>query len=662
MNPPSPVESELRAHYALARDNRSLSALLFHLLADGRSDEALSLLNPEPEFLYGDSRLLGLAAKAAFASADYARAEGWHRAQLGLDPNAVQAYVGAALSLIQQGQFEPARALLEVGLKADGGAPAIHLVLAQICELRGNWRQALRHAQQAAARHPTARAVRLTMARALTRLGQHDFALAAIDALLADRQHGAAIDALRADVLVDAGRLDDAEAASAGLEGAAATRLRGRLALARGDIDTALAAFEHALADDPSRADVHRDFGHALLRVGVVDAGLTAIERALALTPEDSALHHLYADALLTHRGGDAALPAYQHALALDPALASARRALWAHYAESGQWARIAADISQLPTASRDPELLLLAATACVERDPAGAEALLARAGKAWPESLRTPLLRVYGRIAQGRGDFSQALTDYAAACTIEDRGAGHGPQALSPTLPSRAGSGGPLLICGLAGSAIEHVLRAVLELAPTAVLVDRYDPQPLRADALTALFAGEAATADDAARAQWQAERVRIGVGPETAEWLPLRVDVLALALALTDSPRVVVVEASAQRCFMQLLTRGSEIEARAPSLQAMAEQLVMQWQLVDQLERIDGLSVTRINMDQLVGGDPQVWATLAPGIDSNAAAAQLAAVLARAPWPALVEPGEVATLWPLVPPAVRALVEQLG
>jgi tetratricopeptide (TPR) repeat protein len=66
-------------------------------------------------------------------------------------------------------------------------------------------------------------------------------------------------------------------------------------ALAAGDYDTALAAFERAATREPERADIRKDFGYALLKAGETLRAREQFAAAYRLSPGDAALAREYA-------------------------------------------------------------------------------------------------------------------------------------------------------------------------------------------------------------------------------------------------------------------------------------------------------------------------------------------------------------------------------
>ena len=108
---------------------------------------------------------------------------------------------------------------------------------------------------------------------------------------LSRRDDGATLRAIaRAIELQQQGRLDDAEAAYARLlaeddEDPTVLVNAGMLALARGEVSTALARLERAIGFAPSNAIAHNSRGLALVRLGRREEAQRAFQQALALLP-----------------------------------------------------------------------------------------------------------------------------------------------------------------------------------------------------------------------------------------------------------------------------------------------------------------------------------------------------------------------------------------
>jgi Flp pilus assembly protein TadD len=144
------------------------------------------------------------------------------------------------------------------------------------------------------------------------------------------RDPGASLKALaRAMDLQQRGRLDEAEGVYASLLAADdddATVLvnGGVLAIARGDVPTALARLGKAVDVMPANAVAHANLGFALVRAGRDAEALQALDRAVALKPDFAQAHNNRGIALVRLQRPVEARGAFAHALSAAPAFAEA--------------------------------------------------------------------------------------------------------------------------------------------------------------------------------------------------------------------------------------------------------------------------------------------------------------------------------------------------
>jgi len=114
-------------------------------------------------------------------------------------------------------------------------------------------------------------------------------ALAVIDKILDEKgDAGEPLQFLRADLLIDVGELDRAEELANRLEEPSyANMIRGRILLARGDPEAALAAFDRGIADWPSNAGARYLAGIAALQLGNFERAIVELRESVRV--DDSA-------------------------------------------------------------------------------------------------------------------------------------------------------------------------------------------------------------------------------------------------------------------------------------------------------------------------------------------------------------------------------------
>jgi len=132
----------------------------------------------------------------------------------------------------------------------------------------------------------------LEEARALREAGDVDGALVSVERRLAERSDDLEAHALRGELLIDAGRSDDAVALLEALDDAAREDERikavlARVALAEGAGD--LAALEAAAQAAPEDVEARTAYGKALLAGGRSEEGLEELLDAVRLDPDDKA-------------------------------------------------------------------------------------------------------------------------------------------------------------------------------------------------------------------------------------------------------------------------------------------------------------------------------------------------------------------------------------
>ena len=97
----------------------------------------------------------------------------------------------------------------------------------------------------------------------------------------------------------------------------------GTALLQKGDLDGALASFEIALRNSPSRPgvqkNIYRNIGDVFSRKGMVDEAIALFEKCLAMSPDFAEAHHDLANALRKKGQYANAIAHYEAALRIDP-------------------------------------------------------------------------------------------------------------------------------------------------------------------------------------------------------------------------------------------------------------------------------------------------------------------------------------------------------
>jgi predicted O-linked N-acetylglucosamine transferase (SPINDLY family) len=123
--------------------------------------------------------------------------------------------------------------------------------------------------------------------------------------------------------LLNAGRLDEAEALSKKLSKAAplnadAAFLAGAVAQRRNRLDAAVTAYRRAIDLAPDYADAHNNLGNVLLAQGKTGAAIESLRRAASIEPGLAQLHYNLGNALASKSAAEA-VESYRRAIALKP-------------------------------------------------------------------------------------------------------------------------------------------------------------------------------------------------------------------------------------------------------------------------------------------------------------------------------------------------------
>ena len=113
--------------------------------------------------------------------------------------------------------------------------------------------------------------------------------------------------------------------AEAAVEAARAAFQSGNAALARGEVDAAVAWYRQALQGAPQVTAIHNNLATALLQIGEAKAAVEQAEAGLAVDPKFATLHNTMGNALVQNGNLTRAAKHYRQAMLLAPELRSAR-------------------------------------------------------------------------------------------------------------------------------------------------------------------------------------------------------------------------------------------------------------------------------------------------------------------------------------------------
>lgn len=463
--------------------------------------------------------LLTLRASLDLQGRDYAKAEAGFHAALAQDPNQFGAYIALASLALARGDRGDAERRVAYAKRIQPEHPRVLLLEAQLAAGTAEAERVLPLLTAAAERAPDDALVMAALGLAFFERNHFAFAAEALRKTLALSQaspalHGALIAAL------DAQGLDDEAAAVAEQwvqrqPGAAPAhwaraqrRMRaGQWAAAREDLDAVLAVF-------PQQPQAFEMAMQALGQLEGPHAVLAALDARLAADPGFA-----LAWRLRLNLGAPADVPALVerwlaaapgHPAALDVAATLAERegrlgeALnYAEQALAGEPRLLeSALLRARATALLDPEaavnrmatLMASAATPEQARSMAGWQAhAFHRAGRV------DEALRAWGRMWKGGPDFGVPLSN---------------PEPASAAAPTADGGAG-ILLWGPPGSRVERVHAALVPVAASRLMVDRFR-QPMRDDGFNVLRAAPghplAGTAE-----RWRAPLEQVGLDPAT-------------------------------------------------------------------------------------------------------------------------------------------------
>jgi len=242
-----------------------------------------------------------------------------------------------AQSLLQSGDGPGALAALEPVKGLAESNPGVALLYVQALRaaqrVTGRDAQADRALADAIGRFPGDAGLALEDARRLAREGAAGDALAAVDRALAERPADPDTSALRARLLFDLGRLEEARTEAQALVDAAPAleagyRLLAGIRLAKGERDGAREALVQALERAPGAADLAVTLAQLETESGNLEAGVARYAQALAADPNNTQAMAGLARWDRSGAGGADLLERMQAALARDPNNAGLRAEL----------------------------------------------------------------------------------------------------------------------------------------------------------------------------------------------------------------------------------------------------------------------------------------------------------------------------------------------
>jgi tetratricopeptide (TPR) repeat protein len=237
-------------------------------------------------------------AERATQAGEWQRAAAlWNELFLRGDEARVRACRETARALIELGDYDGARAMLELGLRLDPGEPALLETQGDVLVAMGFRRAAEAAYVQALDADPERQRTLIELARVRLDLGREHLALEALDQRLALGAGDAETHLLRARALVACGRPEDAyQAYTRAIEQGAGDPLclvsAASLSLDERLRDTACrdqarAWLERACASDPQLTSAHYYLGVLRQEAGDLEGALLHFERAVETDPGD---------------------------------------------------------------------------------------------------------------------------------------------------------------------------------------------------------------------------------------------------------------------------------------------------------------------------------------------------------------------------------------
>ena len=231
----------------------------------------------------------------------------------------------------------------------------------------------------------------------------------------------------------------------------------------RGEVDKAVADYEHALAIRPDYPNANNNLGRVLAERGQLDAAIAHYRTALARAPAMLEVHNNLANALSDAGRLDEAIEHYQFVLQRNPNHVNALNGYGVALASKGQLAEAEREFRHVLEIEPDNTSAIsnLGNVYAISGRRAEAEKLFERSLTLHPDAPRT--LYNLGNVLSAKGDLSAALDMYLRAVK------------LAPTNPdAHAAAGLTLLRLGRSREAIPQ-LETALQLRPNSPQIQQW-------------------------------------------------------------------------------------------------------------------------------------------------------------------------------------------
>ena len=304
----------------IAREFGELGGLYLLYGFPGAAEAALDLAHGLASDEFRWAYLLGFArqTEGMFEEANLSYEEA-----LALRPQYLAAMVRSGMVLLERNKLDEASRRFKSALDISTTCAAARYGLGKVALAWDDPDEAVKQFEAALELQPSASAINYPLSQAYRQMGKMEIA----------RQHLKAVG--RTEVSVP----DPELARLRGLAtGAAVHFVRGKRALAQGNMEEALKEFRRAAEADPESAPIRRALGLALKTNGEVTAAVTEYEKALELEPANPLNHQDLALALVEARDLGVAAKHFRRALELDPSFGDANVGLGVVLSRQGEY------------------------------------------------------------------------------------------------------------------------------------------------------------------------------------------------------------------------------------------------------------------------------------------------------------------------------------